>query len=157
MKDTIATRLAAVRAAMREERIDALVVPHADEYLGEYLPEHNQRLRWLSGFDGSAGVAIVLADATAIFVDGRYTVQVRQQVPGELFEYHHLLDEPPAPAYRRVAQRKRDNTDASRCTAAGAAGKPARRLLARSAAGAGTTGTAARRRAHRSIKCCQAS
>ena len=95
MKETIATRLATVRAAMREERIDALVVPHADEYLGEYLPERNQRLRWLSGFDGSAGLAIVLADAAAIFVDGRYTVQVRQQVPSELFEYHHLLDEPP--------------------------------------------------------------
>ncbi len=95
MKDTITTRLTAVRAAMREEHIDALVVPRADEYLGEYLPGHNERLRWLSGFGGSAGIAIVLAQTAAIFVDGRYTVQVRQQAPCELFGYHHLLDEPP--------------------------------------------------------------
>ena len=80
-------RLAAVRDCMREAGLDALIVPRADEYLGEYVPAHNERLRWISGFSGSAGVAIVLQDSAAIFVDGRYTVQVRQHVQVELGRY----------------------------------------------------------------------
>lgn len=80
---------------MATAQYDALVVPRADEYLGEYIPLHKERLRWISGFTGSAGVALVLADRAAIFVDGRYTVQVRAEVPFDLFEYHHLIDEPP--------------------------------------------------------------
>lgn len=93
---TIAERLSALRAEMKGRSIDALLVPRADEYLGEYLPARNERLRWISGFSGSAGMVVVLADAAAIFVDGRYTVQVRQQVSPELFEYHHLIEEPHA-------------------------------------------------------------
>ena len=81
---------------MAEAGYDALVVPRADEYLGEYIPAHNERLQWLSGFNGSAGVAIILRDRAAIFVDGRYTVQVRREVPAELFEYYHLIEEPQA-------------------------------------------------------------
>ena len=88
-------RLEALRQCMHESGYDALVVPRADEYLGEYIPAHNERLRWVSGFTGSAGVAIVTATGAAIFVDGRYTVQVRREVPAALFEYHHLVDEPP--------------------------------------------------------------
>jgi Xaa-Pro aminopeptidase len=91
----IVDRLTALRELMRDARYDALVIPRADEYLGEYLPEHNERLRWASGFTGSAGVVIVLADSASIFVDGRYTVQVRNEVDLQLFEYHHLIDEPP--------------------------------------------------------------
>ena len=87
-------RLDALRQGMRESGYDALVVPRADEYLGEYIPAHNERLRWVSGFTGSAGVVIVMAARAAIFVDGRYTVQVRREVPADLFEYHHLVDEP---------------------------------------------------------------
>ncbi len=89
------SRLAAVRALMAQARYDALVVPRADEYLGEYIPRDKERLQWISGFTGSAGMALVLADRAAIFVDGRYTVQVRAQVSPEQFEYHHLIDEPP--------------------------------------------------------------
>lgn len=95
MNDTITGRLDAVRQAMREQGIDALMVPRADEYLGEYLPERNERLRWLSGFSGSAGLAVVLPVAAAIFVDGRYTVQVRQEVRAELYEYRQLPEEVP--------------------------------------------------------------
>ncbi len=91
----IERRLVAVRALMAEAGYDALIVPRADEYLGEYLPAHSERLRWVSGFAGSAGVVVILPDRAAIFVDGRYTVQVRHQVPETLYEYHHLLDEPP--------------------------------------------------------------
>ena len=89
-------RLSDIRKQMAGARCDALVVPRADEYLGEYLPTHNERLHWLTGFTGSAGVALILAQRAAVFVDGRYTVQVRREVPSELFEYHHLLDDPQA-------------------------------------------------------------
>ncbi len=85
--DVIAQRLAAVRQEMQAAGCAALVVPRADEYLGEYIPAHNERLRWLTGFTGSAGFLLVTLDRAAIFVDGRYTVQVRQEVSPELFEY----------------------------------------------------------------------
>lgn len=87
-------RLKAVRALMSDAGLDAFIVPRADEYLGEYIPERNERLKWITGFNGSAGVAIILADKAAIFVDGRYTVQVRQEVSAELFEIHQLIEEP---------------------------------------------------------------
>lgn len=87
--------LAAVRRAMTEQGVDALIVPRADEYLGEYIPAHNERLRWLTGFTGSAGLAVILADRAAVFVDGRYTVQVRLQVSAEDFSYHGLPAEHP--------------------------------------------------------------
>lgn len=90
----IAERLDAVRNEMRAAGFDALVVPRADEYLGEYIPAHNERLRWLTGFTGSAGFLLVTADRAAIFVDGRYTVQVRQEVSAELFEYRRLNEDP---------------------------------------------------------------
>ena len=82
---------------MASQGLDALIIPRADEYLGEYIPERNERLRWISGFTGSAGVVIVLQDRAVIFVDGRYTVQVRKQVPGDLFEVLHLLEDPHLP------------------------------------------------------------
>ncbi len=83
-------RLAAVRAQMHEQGYQALIVPRADEYLGEYIPAHNERLRWLSGFTGSAGLVVLTLERAAIFVDGRYTVQVRREVSGDLFEYCRL-------------------------------------------------------------------
>ncbi len=92
----IEQRLQAVRQQLQVAGYAALVVPRADEYLGEYIPAHNERLRWLSGFTGSAGLAIITLERAAIFVDGRYTVQVRQEVSPELFEYCRLGDDPPA-------------------------------------------------------------
>lgn len=89
-------RLSAVRELLAQGRYDALIVPRADEYLGEYLPAHNERLRWLTGFTGSAGMAVILAQRAAIFVDGRYTVQVRNEVSPDLFDYHHLVEDPQA-------------------------------------------------------------
>lgn len=93
--EVIAQRLNQVRAEMAALNLDALVVPRADEYLGEYIPKHNDRLRWISGFTGSAGVVIVLRERAAIFVDGRYTVQIRQQVSTDDFEIEHLVTTPP--------------------------------------------------------------
>ena len=92
----IEQRLLALRQLMLQANIDALIVPRSDEYLGEYLPAHNERLLWISGFTGSAGAAVILREKAAVFVDGRYTVQVRKQVNGKLFEYCDLLEQPPA-------------------------------------------------------------
>ena len=94
MSNNIATRLNAIRQQLEVNQIDAFIIPRADEYLGEYVPARNERLHWATGFTGSAGMAIVLKDRAAIFTDGRYTVQVRQQVDGSLFEYLSLYDDP---------------------------------------------------------------
>lgn len=90
----IANRLAAIRGELASANLDAFIIPRADEYLGEYVPEHNERLYWATDFTGSAGMAIVLRDSAAIFTDGRYTVQVRLQVDAKLFRYESLTDTP---------------------------------------------------------------
>ena len=94
MHNITAERVAAVRSWLESNHLDAVIIPHEDEYLGEYVPAHNERLHWLTGFTGSAGAAVITRENAAIFVDGRYTVQVRKQVPAELFEYRHLIEEP---------------------------------------------------------------
>jgi len=76
-----------LRAAMKAAKLDLFLVPHEDEYQNEYLPDCNERLMWVSGFTGSAGAAIVGAEMAVMFVDGRYTLQVRQQVDEALFEF----------------------------------------------------------------------
>lgn len=93
--NTIEARLEATRAIMQDEGIDALIVPRADEYLGEYVPVHNERLAFLTGFTGSAGLFVLTADRSILFVDGRYTLQAENQCPTPLFEHHHLINEPP--------------------------------------------------------------
>ena len=87
-------RLARLREVMTARGLDGFVVPRADEYQGEYVPPCGQRLAWLTGFTGSAGLAIVLRDRAALFVDGRYTLQAAAQVDTALFEIRHLVDEP---------------------------------------------------------------
>ncbi len=79
-----------LRAQMETLGLDAFLVPHEDEYQNEYLPDCNERLMWVSGFTGSAGAAIILKDAAIMFVDGRYTLQVRQQVEESLFTFTKL-------------------------------------------------------------------
>ena len=90
----IENRLASIRNWMSENNIDALIIPHEDEYLSEYIPPECERLAWATGFTGSAGVAVILNNKAAIFVDGRYTVQVRNQVDESLLEYKHLVSDP---------------------------------------------------------------
>jgi len=89
-------RLDALRNELRSRGLSGFVVPHADEHQGEYLPPAAQRLAWLTGFTGSAGKAVVLLDRAAIFVDGRYTLQVRSEVDTGRFQPQHLLDLPPS-------------------------------------------------------------
>ncbi len=80
-----------LRASLDRFGLDGFLVPHEDEYNNEYLPANAERLAWLTGFTGSAGAALVLGDRAAVFVDGRYTEQVRAQVDGALFAYEDLM------------------------------------------------------------------
>ena len=89
-----AARLAALRAELARRGLDGFLVPRADAHQGEYVSAASERLAWLTGFTGSAGMAAVLADKAAVFVDGRYTLQVRNQSSPDLFEYRHITEEP---------------------------------------------------------------
>ncbi|MBD1559630.1 aminopeptidase P family protein [Vibrio sp. S9_S30] len=91
----IKERVEALRRWLSENNIDAIIIPHEDEFLGEYIPAHHERLLWATGFTGSAGATLITADKAAIFVDGRYTVQVTKQAPADVFEYCHLIQHPP--------------------------------------------------------------
>jgi len=88
--------VAVLRAELKRRRLAGFIVPRQDEFQGEYVAAYAERLRWLTGFAGSWGMAIVLMRKAAIFVDGRYTIQVRQQVDTRVFEPRHLVDQPPA-------------------------------------------------------------
>jgi Xaa-Pro aminopeptidase len=90
-----AGRVAALRAALQRLGLDGFLVPRADRQQNEYLPAGEERLAWLTGFTGSAGFAIVLADRAAAFVDGRYTVQADAQIDKAVFAIEHLVDSPP--------------------------------------------------------------
>ena len=91
-----AHRLTALRGELVRQGLDGFLVPRADEHLGEYVPARADRLRWLTGFSGSAGLAAVLADRAAVFTDGRYVLQLAEQTDPALWERRHLTDEPPA-------------------------------------------------------------
>ncbi len=84
---TYEARLAALREQLSHDRLDGFVVPICDEHMSEYVGEYAQRLAWLTGFGGSAGSAVVMAEEAAIFTDGRYTLQVREQVDGKHWQY----------------------------------------------------------------------
>ena len=85
-----ADRLAALREQLKAEKLDGFVVPLTDEHMSEYVGSYAQRLAWLTGFEGSAGSAVVLPEEAAIFVDGRYTLQVRQQVSPTEWSYQSV-------------------------------------------------------------------
>jgi len=91
-----------IRKAMAAHGLDGFLVPHEDEHQNEYLPAANDRLAWATGFTGSAGAAVILKDRAAVFVDGRYALQVRDQVDGATFEIRDLI-EGGVPAYLETA------------------------------------------------------
>ena len=92
---SFAERLAAVRAAMVRENLAAFLVPRSDEHLGEYVPPSAERLAWLTGFTGSAGLAAVFADRAVVWSDGRYVLQLATETDASLWERLHLLEQPP--------------------------------------------------------------
>lgn len=85
-----ADRLAALREQLKTDRLDGFVVPLTDEHMSEYVGTYAQRLAWLTGFEGSAGTAVVLPAEAAIFTDGRYTIQVRSQVSADHWSYQSV-------------------------------------------------------------------
>jgi Xaa-Pro aminopeptidase len=89
-------RLAALRAELKRANLDGFIIPRADEHQNEYVPKCAERLAWLTGFTGSAGLAVVLSDKAAIFVDGRYTLQARNEVDSELFAVIDIRRTPPS-------------------------------------------------------------
>jgi Xaa-Pro aminopeptidase len=95
-KEAAAERLAALRAEIKTRGLDGFIVPLSDPHQLENPPASTQRLRWLTGFTGSAGVAVVLAEEAALFVDGRYTLQARSEVDSALYRHHHITERPPA-------------------------------------------------------------
>src|SRR5580693_6913835 len=87
--------LAALRKELSRRALDGFIVPRADEHLGEYVPASAERLAWLTGFTGSAGLAVVLAARGAVFTDGRYVLQLAAQTDPALWERRHITEEPP--------------------------------------------------------------
>ncbi|MFL0672760.1 MAG: aminopeptidase P family protein [Erythrobacter sp.] len=90
LMQTHEARLAALREELKRRGLTGFIVPISDEHMSEYVGDYAQRLGWLTGFGGSAGFAAVTLTHAAIFVDGRYTVQVREQVDGKLFDYCNI-------------------------------------------------------------------
>jgi len=80
-------RLLHLRKEMKKQTLDGYIVPHTDEFQGEFLPKYAQRLGWMTGFTGSAGAAIVLHENAVVMSDGRYTIQLAQEVDAQLYEY----------------------------------------------------------------------
>ena len=89
-------RVTRLRDELKRRNLDGFIIPRQDEFQGEYVAPYAERLRWLSGFAGSWGLAILMRDRGAIFVDGRYTIQVRKQVDTTIFTPRHLVEEPPS-------------------------------------------------------------
>ena len=85
-------RVHALRIKLSREGLTGFIIPHSDEFQNEYLPACAERLAWLTGFSGSAGTAVVLQDRAAIFVDGRYVLQVRNQVDLDVFSPQYLSE-----------------------------------------------------------------
>src|SRR5437660_9972440 len=96
-----APRVAALRTELARRGLTGFIVPRSDRHQNEYVPACEQRLAWLTGFTGSAGVASVLMHRAVLFVDGRYTLQVRDQVDTSFLRIEHLVEMPPA---RRIGE-----------------------------------------------------
>ena len=91
----LTARLSAFRDELTRHRLTGFVVPRADQQQNEYVPPSDERLAWLTGFTGSAGLAIVLAQDAAVFVDGRYTLQAEKQVDTKAWTVQSLVEPPP--------------------------------------------------------------
>src|SRR5437763_5451443 len=91
----LSARLAALREELARRALSGFVIPRADQQQNEYVAASEERLAWLTGFTGSAGIAVVLPKQAAVFVDGRYTLQAAKQVDGKAWSVEPLVDPPP--------------------------------------------------------------
>ena len=92
---SLTARLSALREELARRKLSGFVVPRADQQQNEYVAPSEERLAWLTGFTGSAGLAVVLAQEAALFVDGRYTLQAAKQVDGKAWVVESLVEPPP--------------------------------------------------------------
>ncbi len=97
---SIRDRLLRLRQELSKQGLDGFIISRADEHLGEYIPDSANRLAWMTGFTGSAGIAVVLADRAAVFSDGRYVLQLAAQTDPTLWKRLHMINEP-APDWLR--------------------------------------------------------
>ncbi|MFK7902765.1 MAG: aminopeptidase P family N-terminal domain-containing protein, partial [Nitratireductor sp.] len=97
-------RIAALRALMKRKKLDWYLVPHSDEHQNEYLPKCAERLEWITAFTGSAGFAMIGLKSAYIFVDGRYTTQVKDQVDLNIFNVQDLVASPPSSFIQTIAK-----------------------------------------------------
>jgi Xaa-Pro aminopeptidase len=105
MSNETYARVKALRAHLKKLKLTGFIVPRQDEFQGEYVAAYAERLKWLTGFAGSWGVAILTLTKGAIFVDGRYTVQVREQTDVNAFKPHHLIEDPPSAWIERTLRK----------------------------------------------------
>src|SRR5277367_524423 len=91
----LSARLSAFREELTKRNLSGFVVPRADQQQNEYVPPSEERLAWLTGFTGSAGMAVVLLHDAAVFVDGRYTLQAAKQVDVTAWSVASLVEPPP--------------------------------------------------------------
>ncbi|MGB0720230.1 MAG: aminopeptidase P family protein [Bdellovibrionales bacterium] len=94
VKSSYQDRLTALRAAMRDVGVNGYIIPRADEFQGEFVASYAERLKWLTGFTGSGGAALVLEDTAFALTDGRYTLQIREQTDPALFETGDYIKKP---------------------------------------------------------------
>ena len=87
---SIRERLTFLRKKLKEYRMDAFLVPHNDMYFNEITAPFHNRLEWITGFTGSAGFAIIFKDSAVIFTDGRYSIQIRQEVNRSFFRIENI-------------------------------------------------------------------
>lgn len=91
---SVSANLAALRSELEKRGLHAFYIPITDEHMSEYVGDYAQRITWATGFAGSAGNAVIGLEKAAVFVDGRYTIQVKQEVDGDLFDRHHFQEYP---------------------------------------------------------------
>ncbi len=94
MSDYIKARVSSLRQELQSLGIDGYIIPNTDEFASEYPPEHEKRLEWITGFTGSSGIALVLIDKAVVMTDGRYTLQLKNQVDGSIFQLADMIETP---------------------------------------------------------------
>jgi Xaa-Pro aminopeptidase len=111
MNDFYPERLKKLRETLAKRGVDGFIVPRADEHLGEYVPQCAERLAFISGFTGSAGMAIILPERAAVFTDGRYTLQLETETDPAAWERLHITETPPESWLRQHAGGRRIGYD----------------------------------------------
>src|SRR6201987_6384240 len=136
----LSARLSAFREELARRKLTGFVVPRADQQQNEYVPPSDERLAWLTGFPGSAGLAVVLVSEAALFVDGRYTLQASKQVDDKAWAVEPLVDPPPESwLSQHLKSGDRLGYDPWLHTSAAAGGLPGARAPTRAPAAPGRT------------------